>query len=67
MYSTTSNHPGGVNVVFGDGSVHFISNNVNCVTEGMARLTPTTSDKSPFGVWGAMGTASGGEAKGLEE
>ncbi|MBR3218979.1 MAG: DUF1559 domain-containing protein [Thermoguttaceae bacterium] len=66
MYSATSNHPGGVNVVFGDGSVHFISNNVNCTTEGMSRLTPTEAGKSPFGVWGAMGTASGGEAKGLE-
>ena len=65
IYSTTSNHPGGVNAVFGDGSVHFISDGINCTTEGMARLTPTGPGKSPFGVWGALGTASGGESKSL--
>jgi prepilin-type processing-associated H-X9-DG protein len=27
--NTTSNHPGGVNVSFMDGSVHFIKNTVN--------------------------------------
>ena len=65
IYSSTSNHPGGVNAVFGDGSVHFISDGINCTTENVARLTPTGPGKSPFGVWGALGTASGGESKSL--
>jgi prepilin-type processing-associated H-X9-DG protein len=28
MASASSNHPGGVNVLFGDGSVHFIKSSV---------------------------------------
>ncbi|MBQ2684438.1 MAG: DUF1559 domain-containing protein [Thermoguttaceae bacterium] len=65
VYSATSNHPGGVNAAFVDGSVHFVSDGVNCTTENVARLTPTGPGKSPFGVWGAMGTTGGGESKAL--
>ena len=65
VYSATSNHPGGVNAVFADGSVHFVSDGVNCTTDNVARLTPTGAGMSPFGVWGAMGTVNGGESKSL--
>jgi len=53
-----SYHPGGVNVLFADGSVRFISETINA---GDPTLAYVTSGQSPFGVWGAMGSRSGGE------
>ncbi|MDR1959324.1 MAG: DUF1559 domain-containing protein [Planctomycetaceae bacterium] len=61
----TSNHTGGVNCGFMDGSVHFVSDTVD--TNGLPE-TPTGSDlsgESRFGVWGAMGTPKAGESKTL--
>lgn len=54
-----SNHPGGVNVAFLDGSVHFISETINC---GNTNAYAVSSGESPFGVWGALGSPSGGES-----
>jgi len=53
-----SYHPGGVNALFADGSVHFISETIN---SGDPTLAYVTSGESPFGVWGAIGSRSGGE------
>jgi prepilin-type N-terminal cleavage/methylation domain-containing protein/prepilin-type processing-associated H-X9-DG protein len=47
-----SAHPGGVNVVMIDGSVHFISNNIESMQHG---------DNVP-GVWQALSTYGGGES-----
>ncbi len=58
----TSYHTGGVNATFMDGSVHFISNTIDC---GSQNLPAIRSGASPFGVWGALGTPSGGESKSL--
>lgn len=55
----TSYHSGGVNAAFMDGSVQFISETVDA---GNASDTQKTSGKSPYGVWGAMGTVNGGES-----
>lgn len=55
----TSNHPGGVNVLMGDGAVRFVNDNVD--TGNLAADDPT-GGQSPYGVWGAMGSISGGEA-----
>ncbi|MDR1052899.1 MAG: DUF1559 domain-containing protein [Planctomycetaceae bacterium] len=57
--SANSNHNNGVNCGFGDGSVHFISDSVNC---GITSSAPVTVGTSPYGVWGALGTREGGEA-----
>ncbi len=61
-FAPSSNHSGGVNCARLDGSVVFISDTIdtngstsNCVTSG----------KSPFGVWGALGTVKGGETETL--
>jgi len=61
-FTPSSNHSGGVNAARVDGSVAFISDTIdtngstsNCVTSG----------KSPFGVWGALGTVKGGETVSL--
>ncbi|GAB6186903.1 DUF1559 domain-containing protein [Thermopirellula anaerolimosa] len=56
----TSRHPGGVNCVFVDGSVRFISSTIN--TGNLAAgVTQTLSGPSLYGVWGALGSKSGGE------
>jgi prepilin-type N-terminal cleavage/methylation domain-containing protein len=59
MASATSNHSGGVNCGLGDGSVHFINDNVNC---GNTSAAPVNVGVSPYGVWGALGSRDGGES-----
>jgi prepilin-type processing-associated H-X9-DG protein/prepilin-type N-terminal cleavage/methylation domain-containing protein len=61
IYSASSRHPNGVNVLFADGSVHFISQTINAGNSG---AVPVTSGPSPYGVWGALGTINGGETIG---
>ncbi|MDR1483213.1 MAG: DUF1559 domain-containing protein [Planctomycetaceae bacterium] len=54
----TSYHLGGVNTCFADGSVHFISNRIDV---GDLSLPPVKKGISPYGVWGALGSANGEE------
>jgi prepilin-type N-terminal cleavage/methylation domain-containing protein/prepilin-type processing-associated H-X9-DG protein len=62
VFSASSNHPGGVNAGFADGSVRFINDTVNCVTSGLsAAPQEKDSGKSDFGIWGAYGSVNGGE------
>lgn len=63
IYSASSNHPGGVNVGLLDGSVRFVAETIYCgplTGQGQKRSGP-----SNFGVWGALGTPSGGEVVAL--
>jgi prepilin-type N-terminal cleavage/methylation domain-containing protein/prepilin-type processing-associated H-X9-DG protein len=57
----SSNHPGGVNVAMCDGSVTFKSETINTGNLAAEYPNPRSSGVSPYGVWGAMGTRSGGE------
>lgn len=59
----TSNHSGGVNGAMSDGSVRFFSETINNVSSGVTLATakPKLAGGSDFGVWGALGTASGSE------
>jgi len=66
----SSNHPGGVNAVFGDGSVRFVSNSVDVGTrdaflDSAGNPTDKATGPSPFGVWGALGSRDGGESASL--
>jgi len=54
-----SRHHGGVNVGMMDGSVRFVSSNIDT---GNQNARAVSSGPSPFGVWGAMGSPSGSEA-----
>jgi prepilin-type processing-associated H-X9-DG protein len=58
LATATSLHPGGVNVLFCDGSVKFISDNID--TGNLSALYPS-SGPSPYGVWGALGSKAGAE------
>ncbi len=55
----SSFHPGGANVLFGDGSVHFlrsVQNDAGVIANGSTRYTPSSLIQQ------ALGTRSGGEA-----
>ncbi|HEY2250437.1 MAG TPA: DUF1559 domain-containing protein [Planctomycetaceae bacterium] len=57
----TSLHAGGVHVLMGDGAVRFINNSINT---GNTSLPVVTSGVSPYGIWGGLGSISGGETGG---
>jgi prepilin-type N-terminal cleavage/methylation domain-containing protein len=65
VIAPTSWHRGGVQAVFGDGAVRFVSDSIdtNSATGGLATDAPAQSSrgKSPYGVWGALGSKSGSE------
>lgn len=65
--TASSNHSGGVNVLRGDGSVMFVSETVGCGNQNYEFDATSKEPKgeSPFGVWGAMGSIAGGEAKSI--
>jgi prepilin-type processing-associated H-X9-DG protein len=60
MMAAGSYHTGGVNAVYCDGSVHFISDTIQ--TDLSASHPTSLSGKSPYGVWGALGTIKGSES-----
>ena len=57
-----SYHSGGVQAVMADGSVQFINDTIDTVTPNRASEANVVGGKSPYGVWGALGTRAGGEA-----
>jgi prepilin-type processing-associated H-X9-DG protein len=66
--AATSYHSGGANVVLLDGATRFVSETIDSGT-GIAFPMDASGNssvgESPFGVWGAMGSRNGGEAKSL--
>ncbi|MGQ9822023.1 MAG: DUF1559 domain-containing protein [Thermogutta sp.] len=56
----TSRHPGGVNALYVDGSVHFISNTIDTGNLSSGVIQPKNGP-SLYGVWGALGSKAGGE------
>lgn len=60
IWTSTSEHGGGVTLALGDGSVRFVSDNID--SGNIAAVAPTNSSgQSPYGVWGALGSKAGGE------
>ncbi|EAQ81173.1 DUF1559 domain-containing protein [Blastopirellula marina] len=53
-----SEHPGGVNGLFADGSIHFIAETIDT---GDLSVAQPASGPSNYGVWGALGSKAGGE------
>jgi hypothetical protein len=62
MITPTSDHTGGVQLALVDGAVRFISDTIDIGTGNDATVS---SGVSPFGVWGALGSRTGGEASSL--
>lgn len=62
LYSATSHHVGGVNAGMMDGAVRFVPDNIDT---GKLTDAPVLTGPSRYGVWGALGTIDGGEAKSL--
>ena len=67
IYSSRSRHAGGVQSLFADGAVTFVSENIDC--GNMSASSPTSdttyvakTTASPYGVWGALGSRVGGES-----
>lgn len=63
VFSPSSYHFGGVNVVFLDVSVHFVS---DLIDSGQPSSNQLVNGASPYGVWGAIGTPAAGETKTFE-
>ena len=54
-----SNHSGGVNCGMMDGSVRYVTDSIDCGNTGASQVY---SGRSPYGVWGALGSKAGGES-----
>lgn len=61
FYSVSSYHPNGVQVAMGDGSVQYVTNDIDTGDLSQSPLTAEETGESPFGVWGAMGSINGGD------
>jgi prepilin-type N-terminal cleavage/methylation domain-containing protein len=66
IYTPSSRHPGGVLSAMGDGAVRFVSDTIDTGNLGQNYPNITTGGRSPYGVWGAMGTKTSGESVALE-
>jgi len=64
IYSSQSRHTGGVQVLLGDGAVRFISENIDAGNSGAPDPDSSGATRSPYGVWGALGSRNGGEVVG---
>lgn len=68
VYSAGSRHTGGVNVVMGDGSVRFVSQNINTGNVNSPDVysagTTSVGGQSPYGIWGGLGTRASSEVVG---
>ncbi|WP_404304549.1 DUF1559 family PulG-like putative transporter [Neorhodopirellula lusitana] len=63
IYGTSSRHQGGAHVLMGDGAVKFITDSIEA---GDRQASPidhnnTPGAKSPYGLWGSLGTAASRE------
>ncbi|WP_145422258.1 DUF1559 domain-containing protein [Planctomycetes bacterium K23_9] len=64
LFSSSSRHQSGVTACFVDNSIRFISDSIDAGDQSAATPysgSPTENTRSPFGIWGAMGTRASSE------
>lgn len=66
MSPPSSYHTGGVQVAMGDGSVHFVSQNIDTGNQ-LADSLANPGGRSDYGVWGALGSKDGGETASIAQ
>lgn len=66
MGTASSRHAGGAQVCLADASVTFISESINAGNQAENDVDSPGGRISPWGVWGALGSMSGGEVNGLQ-
>ncbi|MEQ1824568.1 MAG: DUF1559 domain-containing protein [Pirellula sp.] len=64
IWTPGSEHTGGVQATFADGSVRFISSSIDSGNQSIIAPAPNAGGLSPYGVWGALGTKAAGEVNG---
>ncbi|MBA2114669.1 DUF1559 domain-containing protein [Bremerella alba] len=62
IYSLGSYHPGGAQVVMADGAVRFIAEDIDTGNLSQSSRPASSSDSSPYGVWGSLGSIAGQES-----
>lgn len=63
-FAAGSYHTTGVNCLFGDASVRFVSKSIDCGNLAAQAPFANSGENSPYGLWGALGTRSSGEVSG---
>ncbi len=72
IYTPASRHQGGCHVLMGDGAVKFITDSIEAGNSTHATVERDSANnapagaKSPFGLWGALGTRASKETESLE-
>ncbi|MEM7475209.1 MAG: DUF1559 domain-containing protein [Planctomycetota bacterium] len=66
MSPPSSYHTGGVNVAMADGSIHYVSDNID-TGNITANSVANPSGPSDYGVWGALGSREGGEVATIDQ
>ena len=61
LWTSTSEHQGGVHVAMADGSARFISDSIDAGNQATVAPAENGSGRSPYGIWGALGTKNGNE------
>lgn len=67
LWTATSEHVGGVQCAYVDGSVHFVSENIDTGNLGIVAPAENSSGPSPYGAWGSLGSRNGSEVFELPE
>ena len=67
MFPPSSRHPGGVHILMGDGAVRFITDSIEAGDQNAGTVhsggtgAQAPGSKSPYGLWGALGTKASKE------
>lgn len=64
VFSSASHHQGGVHVLLADGAVKFVTDSIeagNQQAQSISKNYGTVGQKSPYGLWGALGSISSKE------